>query len=81
MHHTHHTHLTALVGMLHLGIFILLLLSGERNFGVRLNKSFVQKVQLPDIPKFTGSHADLLFLVGGASNILAIFFIFIKPLL
>jgi hypothetical protein len=53
----------ALVGMLHLGIFILLLLSGERNFGVRLNKAFVQKLQLPDIPRFTGSHADLLFLV------------------
>ena len=49
--------------MLHLGIFILLLLSGERNFGVRLNKAFVQKLQLPDIPRFTGSHADLLFLV------------------
>ena len=53
----------ALVGMLHLGIFILLLLSGERNFGVRLNKPFTKKLQLPDVPKFTGSHADLLFLV------------------
>ena len=53
----------ALVGMLHLGIFIMLLLSGERNFGVRLNKPYLQKIQLPDIPKFTGSHADLLFLV------------------
>ena len=55
----------ALVGMLHLGIFIMLLLSGERNFGVRLNKPYTQKLQLPDIPKFNGSHADLLFLVSG----------------
>ena len=62
---------TALVGMLHLGIFILLLLSGERNFGVRLNKPFVQKIQLPDIPKFSGSHADLLFLVSININIRA----------
>ena len=49
--------------MLHVGVFILLLLSGERNFGVRLNKPYVHKVALPDIPKFSGTHADLLFLV------------------
>ena len=53
----------ALVGMLHVGVFILLLLSGERNFGVRLNKPYVYKIALPDIPKFSGTHADLLFLV------------------
>ena len=53
----------ALVGMLHVGVFILLLLSGERNFGVRLNKPYTHKVSLPDIPKFSGTHADLLFLV------------------
>ena len=53
----------ALVGMLHVGVFILLLLSGERNFGVRLNKPYTLKIRMPDIPKFTGTHADLLFLV------------------
>ena len=53
----------AMVGMLHVGVFIFLLLSGERNFGVRLNKPFVPRITIPDIPKFTGTHADLLFLV------------------
>lgn len=53
----------ALVGMLHVGVFILLLLSGERNFGVRLNKPYTQKIPFPDIPKCNGTHADLLFLV------------------
>ena len=66
---TYHTHTTltwvwaALVGMLHVGVFLLLLLSGERNFGVRLNKPYTQKVPVQDISKFTGTHADLLFLV------------------
>ena len=49
--------------MLHVGVFILLLLSGERNFGVRLNKPFTQKIVFSDIPKSNGTHADLLFLV------------------
>ncbi|XP_064406820.1 protein HID1-like [Halichondria panicea] len=54
----------ALVGMLHVGVFILLVLSGERNFGVRINKPFLHKIYMPDIPKCTGaSHADLMFLV------------------
>ena len=53
----------ALVGMLHVGVFLMLLLSGERNFGVRLNKPYTQKMALQDIPKFSGTHADLLFLV------------------
>lgn len=59
------THLfsIALVGMLHVGVFLMLLLSGERNFGVRLNKPYTQKMALQDIPKFSGTHADLLFLV------------------
>lgn len=51
-----------MVGLLHVGVFILLVLSGERNFGVRLNKPFMGRV-FSDIPRFTGSHADLLFLV------------------
>ncbi|GAU96136.1 hypothetical protein RvY_07624 [Ramazzottius varieornatus] len=50
------------IGATHLGVFILLLLSGERNFGVRLNKPYTARV-IPDIPLFNGNHADLLILV------------------
>ena len=44
------------------GVFILLLLSGERNFGVRLNKPYTAAVPM-DISVFSGSHADLLIIV------------------
>jgi hypothetical protein len=47
---------------MHIGVFILLLLSGERNFGVRLNKPYITRVPM-DIPVFTGTHADLLIIV------------------
>uniref|UniRef100_A0A4W6G105 HID1 domain containing n=1 Tax=Lates calcarifer TaxID=8187 RepID=A0A4W6G105_LATCA len=50
------------VGLMHIGVFILLLLSGERNFGVRLNKPYSIHVPM-DIPVFTGTHADLLIVV------------------
>ncbi|XP_035744103.1 protein HID1-like [Vespa mandarinia] len=50
------------VGLMHIGVFILLLLSGERNFGVRLNKPYTATVPM-DIPVFTGTHADLLVTV------------------
>ncbi|CAH0715264.1 unnamed protein product, partial [Brenthis ino] len=50
------------VGLMHIGVFILLLLSGERNFGVRLNKPYSASVPM-DIPVFTGTHADLLVVV------------------
>ncbi|XP_013077027.2 protein HID1-like [Biomphalaria glabrata] len=50
------------VGLMHIGVFILLLLSGERNFGVRLNKPYSVRVPM-DIPVFTGSHADFLIIV------------------
>lgn len=50
------------VGLMHIGVFILLLLSGERNLGVRLNKPYSASVPM-DIPVFTGSHADLLVVV------------------
>jgi len=43
----------ARVGLMHIGVFILLLLSGERNFGVRLNKPYTATVPM-DIPVFTG---------------------------
>ncbi|KMQ91436.1 transmembrane protein [Lasius niger] len=52
----------ARVGLMHIGVFILLLLSGERNFGVRLNKPYTATVPM-DIPVFTGTHADLLVTV------------------
>lgn len=47
---------------MHIGVFILLLLSGERNFGVRLNKPYTATIPM-DIPVFTGTHADLLIVV------------------
>uniref|UniRef100_A0A8C4R5V2 HID1 domain containing b n=1 Tax=Eptatretus burgeri TaxID=7764 RepID=A0A8C4R5V2_EPTBU len=50
------------VGLMHIGIFLLLLLSGERNFGVRLNKPYTVRVPM-DVPVFTGTHADLLIIV------------------
>ena len=49
-------------GLMHTGVFILLLLSGERNFGVRLNKPYTAAVPM-DISVFSGSHADLLIIV------------------
>ena len=49
-------------GLMHIGVFILLLLSGERNFGVRLNKPYTAAVPM-DISVFSGSHADLLIIV------------------
>ncbi|KAJ8013503.1 hypothetical protein DPEC_G00030460 [Dallia pectoralis] len=50
------------VGLVHIGVFILLLLSGERNFGVRLNKPYTVRVPM-DTPVFTGTHADLLIVI------------------
>eukprot|EP00794_Sanderia_malayensis_P008932 gene8932-9884_t len=50
------------IGLMHIGVFILLLLSGERNFGVRLNKPYTTRIPM-DIPVFTGTHADLLIVV------------------
>nr|CAH8864940.1 unnamed protein product [Trichobilharzia regenti] len=50
------------IGLIHVGVFILLLLSGTRNFGVRLNKPYRHR-SLLDIPVFTGTHADLLVIV------------------
>lgn len=52
----------ARVGLIHMGVFLILLLSGERNFGVRLNKPFTNRGLL-DVPAFTGTHADLLVIV------------------
>ncbi|KAF1747435.1 hypothetical protein GCK72_023897 [Caenorhabditis remanei] len=53
---------SARVGLIHMGVFIILLLSGERNFGVRLNKPYTAKANI-NVQAFTGTHADLLILV------------------
>uniref|UniRef100_A0A915DID7 Protein HID1 n=1 Tax=Ditylenchus dipsaci TaxID=166011 RepID=A0A915DID7_9BILA len=52
----------ARVGLIHMGVFLILLLSGERNFGVRLNKPFSSR-GIIDVQAFTGTHADLLIIV------------------
>eukprot|EP01138_Halocafeteria_seosinensis_P014632 gb/GECG01014937.1/.p1 GENE.gb/GECG01014937.1/~~gb/GECG01014937.1/.p1 ORF type:complete len:1072 (+),score=149.30 gb/GECG01014937.1/:1-3216(+) len=52
----------AKVGLIHLCTFILLLLSGHRNFAVALNKKFTDKLPT-DLPLFEGNHADLLVIV------------------
>lgn len=50
------------VGLMYLCTFTLLKLSGERSFGVSLNKPY--QLQLPvDVPLFSGNHADLLVIV------------------
>eukprot|EP00580_Thalassiosira_gravida_P016902 CAMPEP_0201662456 /NCGR_PEP_ID=MMETSP0494-20130426/4532_1 /ASSEMBLY_ACC=CAM_ASM_000839 /TAXON_ID=420259 /ORGANISM="Thalassiosira gravida, Strain GMp14c1" /LENGTH=1029 /DNA_ID=CAMNT_0048140817 /DNA_START=180 /DNA_END=3269 /DNA_ORIENTATION=+ len=49
----------AQVGLIHICTFILLKLSGERSFGVSLNRPY--RTKLPcDLPLFSGSHADLI---------------------
>lgn len=48
--------------LIHIGAFNLLILSGERNFGVRLNKPYLTNT-LVVLPNFTGSHADLMIIV------------------
>ena len=49
----------AQIGLVHICTFILLKLSGERSFGVSLNKAFSKKLPT-DLPLFKGCHADLL---------------------
>ena len=49
-------------GLIHICTFILLLLSGERNFCVNLNASFTKKLPV-DLPPFVGNHADLVYIV------------------
>ena len=53
----------ARVGLVHICTFILLKLSGERNFCVQLNRPFDTVLPCTDFPLFSGSHADLLVLV------------------
>lgn len=54
----------AYVGLVHICTFILLLLSGERSFGIALNRPFTAKLSLDGCPPLKHSnHADLLVLV------------------
>ena len=54
---------SAQLGRVHLGVFFLLYLSGEREFSIALNKPF-NKPLVIDIPKFSGgTYADYLVLV------------------
>ena len=50
------------VGLVHISTFILLLLSGNRQFCVHLNAPFTTKLPA-DLPLFTGSHIDLVVIV------------------
>lgn len=50
------------VGMLHIGVYILLLLSGQRNFAVRLNKVYDPQFTIP-VTHFEGNFGDLILLV------------------
>ncbi len=50
------------VGLIHLCTFILLLLSGERAFGVGLNRPFAAKLPA-EMPLFEGTYADMLIIV------------------
>jgi hypothetical protein len=53
---------TAKTGLVHICTFVILLLSGERNFSIALNAPF--NVQLPtDLPAFSGCVGDLLVIV------------------
>jgi len=49
----------AQIGLVHICTFILLKFSGERSFGVSLNKAFTKKLPT-DLPLFRGCHSDLL---------------------
>jgi hypothetical protein len=53
----------AQAGLIHICTFLLLLLSGERNFGVALNKPYAQGSLPLALPLFEGTHADLLVVV------------------
>jgi hypothetical protein len=50
------------IGLIHISTFVMLLLSGERNFCVNLNAAFIRR-PVKDLPQFTGNNADLIFIV------------------
>ena len=72
----------ARIGLVHICTFVLLKLSGERSFGVNLNKPF--RTRLPcNMPLFNGSHADLVaitihkLIVNGAYKLVPLYSCFI----
>eukprot|EP00038_Savillea_parva_P017428 m.20216 g.20216 ORF g.20216 m.20216 type:complete len:828 (+) comp3767_c0_seq1:52-2535(+) len=50
------------IGLVHICVYILLILSGKRNFAVRLNKEYEPEFRIP-VTTFEGTHGDLLILV------------------
>jgi len=58
----HNRKVEAKVGQLHICVFILLLLSGERQWAIGLNEAYPGDMRI-DVPDFTGCYADLLLLV------------------
>lgn len=72
----------AQIGLVHICTFVLLKLSGERSFGVNLNKPY--DTRLPcDMPLFSGTHADLIavtlhkLIVNGAYKLVPLYSCFI----
>jgi hypothetical protein len=72
----------AQIGLVHICTFVLLKLSGERSFGVSLNKPFTTKLPT-DLPLFHGCHADLLtitlhkLIVNGAYKLVPLYSCFL----
>lgn len=72
----------ARIGLVHICTFILLKLSGERSFGVNINKPFMLKLPC-ELPLFSGSHADLIgivlhkLIVNGAYKLVPLYSCFI----
>eukprot|EP00041_Stephanoeca_diplocostata_P036436 m.1331669 g.1331669 ORF g.1331669 m.1331669 type:complete len:768 (-) comp24866_c0_seq6:3369-5672(-) len=50
------------IGLVHICVYILLILSGRRNFSVRLNKEYEPTIRIP-VPTFEGNYGDLILLV------------------
>ena len=72
----------AQIGLVHICTFCLLKLSGERSFGVALNKPFNKKLPT-DLPLFSGGHNDLLaitlhkLIVNGAYKLVPLYSCFL----
>ena len=72
----------AQIGLVHICTFCLLKLSGERSFGVALNKPFTKKLPT-DLPLFSGGHHDLLaitlhkLVVNGAYKLVPLYSCFV----
>lgn len=57
---------TAASGLLHMISFMIMILSGEREFSIQLNKVFLPKISTPCVPKLAESasnYADFLAMV------------------